>query len=83
MTTLARSRQMTDGSSRALEGVPDLPAVKTLRVASRNVDWPRPNWLVRCAFYLSFFAIPFHSLYLPGTGERLGVTRLVQMTLLA
>src|ERR1043166_5693055 len=38
----------------------------------------RPNVLVRLAFYASVFAIPFTELYLPGTGERIGVVRLVQ-----
>ena len=39
----------------------------------------RPNGLVRWAFYLSIFSVPFSHLYLPGTGERVGVTRLVEM----
>lgn len=42
----------------------------------------RPNFLVRWAFYLSIFSIPFSHLYLPGTGERVGVTRLVQALIL-
>src|SRR3989442_12122191 len=42
-----------------------------------------PNALVRWAFCLSIFAIPFTQLYLPGTAERIGVTRLVQVLLLA
>ena len=37
-----------------------------------------PNAIVRMAFYLSVIAIPFHGLYLPGTGDRIGVTRIVQ-----
>jgi O-antigen ligase len=45
-------------------------------------DSLRPNSLVRCAFYLSIFCIPFVRLYLPGSGERVGVTRLVQMLIL-
>ena len=32
-----------------------------------------PNALVRWAFYLSAFSIPFTRVYLPGTGERVGV----------
>lgn len=38
----------------------------------------RPNVVVRWAFYISVLAIPFTRIYLPGTGERLGVARLVQ-----
>src|SRR6266496_6333609 len=45
-------------------------------------DALRPNCLVRWAFYLSIFSIPFSHLYLPGTGERVGVTRLVEMLIL-
>lgn len=41
-------------------------------------DSVRPNFLVRWAFYLSVFAIPFNHLYLPGTGGRIGVQRIVQ-----
>jgi O-antigen ligase len=41
-----------------------------------------PNPLVRWAFYLSAFSIPFVRLYVPGTGERLGVNRIVQLLLL-
>ncbi len=41
-----------------------------------------PNALVRWAFYLSVFAIPFAHLYVPGTGERVGVIRVVQLLLL-
>ncbi len=37
-----------------------------------------PSRFVRSVFYLSLFAVPFHHLYLPGTGERIGVTRIVQ-----
>jgi hypothetical protein len=45
---------------------------------SHAADALQPNVLVRWAFYLSVFSIPFTQLYLPGTGERIGVTRLVQ-----
>jgi len=45
-------------------------------------DALRPNYMVRWAFYLSIFSIPFSHLYLPGTGERVGVTRLVEMLIL-
>jgi len=42
-----------------------------------------PNLLVRWACYLSAFAIPFSQLYLPGTGERIGATRVVQFLMFA
>jgi O-antigen ligase len=45
-------------------------------------DALQPNLLVRWAFYLSVFAIPFALLYLPGTGERIGVSRMVQALIL-
>jgi len=41
-----------------------------------------PNALVRWAFYLSVFSIPFTRLYLPGSGDRIGVIRLVQVLIL-
>jgi len=47
-----------------------------------GTDSLSPNWLVRGAFYLSIFAIPFTHVYLPGTGDRVGVTRLVQALIL-
>src|SRR6185503_17266686 len=43
-----------------------------------STDSLAPNTLVRWAFYLSIFAVPFTQIYLPGTGNRVGVTRLVQ-----
>jgi O-antigen ligase len=57
---------------------------KTLRAGfGASVDDAlQPNRLVRWTFYLSIFAIPFGHLYLPGTGDRIGVTRLVQMLIL-
>jgi O-antigen ligase len=42
-----------------------------------------PNAFVRWVFLLSVFAIPFTCVYLPGTGERVGVLRLVQLLLLS
>jgi hypothetical protein len=68
-------------------GDPRLPA-PTGSVAAqpgfgtRAADALRPNFLVQWAFYLSVFAIPFSYLYLPGTGGRIGVQRLVQLLLL-
>jgi O-Antigen ligase len=49
---------------------------------ARAAEALRPNVLVRWAFYLSVFAIPFSYLYLPGTGGRIGVLRIVQMFIL-
>jgi len=46
--------------------------------ASSKTEALRPNLAVRCAFYLSIAAIPFLHLYIPGTGERLGVKRVIQ-----
>jgi hypothetical protein len=46
--------------------------------ASHKTEALRPNLAVRCAFYLSIVAIPFLHLYIPGTGERLGVERIIQ-----
>jgi len=57
------------------------PATTRLESAGRRPELSRPNALVRWAFYLSAFAIPFARLYVPGTGERVGVIRLVQLLL--
>jgi hypothetical protein len=46
--------------------------------AARKLELLRPNLLVRCAFYSSLFAIPFLRLYIPGTGEHVGVERAIQ-----
>lgn len=43
-----------------------------------NLELGRPNFLVRSAFYFSLFAIPFLRLYVPGTGEHVGVQRVAQ-----
>jgi O-antigen ligase len=50
---------------------------------TRNFELVRPNLLVRSAFYFSLFAIPFLRLYVPGTGERLGVQRLSEVLMIA
>src|SRR6267154_2248659 len=44
----------------------------------RNLDLLRPNFWVRAAFYCTLLAIPFLRLYVLGTGERVGVQRVVQ-----
>jgi O-antigen ligase len=49
---------------------------------ARIAEAVRPNFLVYWAFFLSIFAIPFYEVYLPGTGERLGVKRVVQALIL-
>ncbi len=41
-----------------------------------------PNAFVRWSFYLAAFSIPFVRLYIPGTGDRLGVIRIVQLLFL-
>jgi hypothetical protein len=46
-------------------------------------DVLQPNVLVRWAFFLSVFCIPFTQLYLPGTGNKIGVTRMVQVLIVA
>ena len=51
-------------------------------VGARPADALRPNVLVCWAFYLSVFAIPFAQLYVPGTGGKIGVTRVVQAVIL-
>src|SRR3979409_296426 len=50
--------------------------------AESKTEALRPNFAVRCAFYLSIAAMPFLQLYIPGTGERLGIKRIVQGLLL-
>src|SRR5262252_167720 len=42
-----------------------------------------PNALVRWAFYVSVFSLPFTRLYIPGTGERVGVIRIVQLLMIS
>jgi hypothetical protein len=49
---------------------------------ARVTETLHPNFLVRWAFYLSVFTIPFSHLYLPGTGGRIGVLRVIQLLLL-
>lgn len=58
------------------------PVARLSASAARKLESLRPNLLVRCAFYSSLFAIPFLRLYIPGTGERVGVERAVQGLLL-
>src|SRR5260370_37209995 len=53
------------------------------RARVRNLDLLRPNFLVRSAFYFSLAAIPFLRLYVPGTGERLGIQMVIQVLMLA
>lgn len=40
-----------------------------------------PTRFIRIVFCLSAFAVPFASIYLPGTGDRVGVVRIVQLLL--
>jgi len=64
---------------------PEVAQPTARRHASRagDLDRLRPNLLVQSAFYFSLLAIPFLRLYVPGTGERVGVERVVQALLLA
>ncbi len=62
-------------------GAPGLETASVVQPA-RLGEGLGPNALVRWAFYLSVFSIPFTRLYLPGTGERVGVLRVVQLLLL-
>ena len=58
------------------------PAVTASKPKALPVEAVCPNALVRWAFYLSLFAIPFSHLYLPGTGGRVGWVRLAQLLIL-
>lgn len=49
----------------------------------RTLELLRPNFLVRSAFYFSLAALPFIRLYVPGTGERIGVQRVIQGLMVA
>src|SRR5438067_4948534 len=62
---------------------PSSQAAWEARRRSRHLELLRPNFLVRWAFYASLFTIPFAQLYIPGTGERLGIKRVVQALILA
>jgi len=55
-----------------------MDALPTYKPAARPM-FGGPNSFVRWAFLLSLFAIPFAQLYVPGTGERVGVVRIVQL----
>src|SRR5262245_34652002 len=52
-------------------------------IGSPLTEQLRPNTLVRWVFFVSVFCIPFTRLYLPGTGNTVGVTRLVQALIVA
>lgn len=58
------------------------PPQTGVQVEDSAVALSRPNVLVRWAFYISVFSIPFGHLYLPGTGDRVGITRMVQLLIL-
>src|SRR5690349_15010036 len=65
-------------------GPPDLDATTDtgLNLPSLGGSSPAPNRLVRWAFYLSVFCIPFVRVYVPGSGDRIGITRIVQALML-
>src|SRR5438105_9257541 len=63
--------------------VPDESApLRRRAVYGSKAETFQPNFAVRCAFYLSIVAIPFLHLYIPGTGERLGIKRVIQVLML-
>src|SRR5437868_222862 len=74
---------MTSRSSLSSAEVMGPAARWALNRQSRNLERLRPNFLVRWAFFLSVFAIPFAQLYVPGTGERLGIKRVIQALIIA
>jgi len=53
------------------------------RVKLRDLEVLRPNLLVQIAFYFALAAIPFLRIYVPGTGERVGIQRVVQLVMVA
>src|SRR5437763_1787924 len=55
----------------------------SLNKQRRKLELLRPNFVVRWAFYFSIFAIPFARLYVPGSGDRLGVKRVIQALMIA
>src|SRR5436305_2466660 len=46
--------------------------------ARQQLEALNPNLAVRWAFYASIVGIPFLRVYIPGTGDRLGVERIIQ-----
>src|SRR5690349_10244144 len=65
---------------------PNLEAEARIRTqnarASRKAETLCPNPAVRWAFYLSIIALPFLGFYIPGTGERVGSERIIQVLIL-
>ena len=59
----------------------ETPAATAFEPKARPAEAASPNVFVRVAFALTLFAIPFTSLYVPGTGDKVGVLRLVQLVL--
>src|SRR5947207_14075624 len=80
MPVIAPEMTVPRGGSEELEATRDL--------SSESVDFPQmghgagPNRLVRWAFYLSVFSIPFIRVYLPGSGDKIGITRIVQVLMI-
>src|SRR5258705_3374675 len=78
---------ITTGFSPLVEDHPKPDSRRTHKLGRPDLgtlaaDALQPNVLVRWAFYISIFTIPFTQFYLPGTGHRIGVTRLVQALIL-
>jgi O-antigen ligase len=71
------SNQFIGGQSSWLPQPSSKPSGSSQIGSSREAE--DPNAFVQAVFWLSAFAIPFGSLYIPGTGERLGVVRIIQV----
>src|SRR5437588_4045834 len=81
-----RARDLGSETSRSSTASAEPDAVATpwsLNKQRRKLELLRPNFLVRWAFYFSIFAIPFARLYVPGSGDRLGVKRVIQALMIA
>src|SRR5206468_3888323 len=82
------TRGLDEWASRPAAGVPLQPATAAQPQEESSFQHAvavacTPNVLARWMCYLSAFSIPFTQLYVPGTGERVGVTRLVQVLMFA
>jgi O-antigen ligase len=64
----------------AYAGQPSVAAPSHLRKSAEVVM--QPGVLVRWTFYIAIFTIPLYRFYLPGTGDRIGVIRMVQALIL-
>jgi hypothetical protein len=79
---LMTTPSFTFGSSPGAPLFGTTPEAASLSLETRAAEVVGPNSLVRWAFYLSVFTIPLTLIYLPGTGGRIGVLRVVQLLIL-